>query len=132
MTPLRALAAWLVLLAVAFLNGTLRVLAYPAALGDFAARQVAAVVGAVGFGVAIWFILRRWPVASRRQAWATGALWVTLTVVFEAAMVRGSGRPWSEALEQYALWRGSLWPLLLLWVLVAPATLSAVQRRRAA
>ena len=131
MTPVRALLAWLVLLAVAFLNGTLRVLAYPAALGDFAARQVAAVVGAVAMGLAIWLLLRRWPVAGRRQALATGALWVALTVSFEAAMVRGSGRPWGEVLEQYALWRGSLWPLLLLWIFLAPAVLSAAQRRRA-
>jgi hypothetical protein len=130
-TPRRALLSWLVLLVVAFLNGTLRVVAYPASLGDFAARQVAAVVGAVAFGAVIWFLLRRWPVAGARQAWAVGALWAVLTVIFEVAMVRGSGRPWQEVAEQYALWKGSLWPLLVLWVLVAPAALSAVQRGRA-
>lgn len=131
MTPLRALLAWLALLATAFLNGTLRVVAYPASLGDFAARQVAAVIGALLFAAVIWLVVRRWPFARPGHAWATGALWVALTILFEASMVRGSGRPWSAVLEQYALWEGSLWPLLLLWVLVAPAALSALQRRRA-
>jgi len=128
MTPARALVSWLFLLAVAFANGAVRQLAYPASLGDFAARQVAAGTGAVALGITIWFLLRRWPTASSRSAWATGALWVALTVAFEAALVRGQGRPWPDVGAQYALWKGSLWPLLLLWVLAAPAALSAVQR----
>jgi hypothetical protein len=62
------------------------------------------------------------------KAWATGAFWASLTVVFEVALVRGSGRPWQDVVDQYALWKGSLWPLLVLWVLVAPAAISALQR----
>lgn len=131
MTPARAFISWLVLLAVAFLNGALRQLAYPAALGDFAARQVSAGVGAVALGVAIWLILRRWPTPRARQAWATGALWAALTVAFEAAMVGGRGS-WVDAVAQYAIWKGSLWPLIVLWVLVAPAALTALQRSRVA
>jgi hypothetical protein len=101
-----------------------RVLAYPAALSDFAARQVAAVVGAIAIGIAILLVVRRWPFARPSHAWATGALWAALTAIFEAAMILRSGRPWSEVLGQYALWRGSLWPLLIAWVLVAPVLLS--------
>lgn len=127
MTPLRAVISWFVLLAVAFLNGALRQYAYPSSLGDFAARQVSTGVGAVAFGTAIWLILRRWPISRASHAWATGALWAVLTVVFELALVLRGGT-WEEVVAQYALWRGSLWPLLLLWVLAAPAALSAVQR----
>jgi hypothetical protein len=100
------------------------VVAYPVALGDFAARQVAAVVGALAFAAAIRLIVRRWPFARPAHAWATGALWAALTVLFEVALVRGSGKPWSDVGEQYAIWKGSLWPLLVLWLLVAPAVLS--------
>jgi proline iminopeptidase len=132
MTPFRAVLSWLVLLAVAYLNGAIRQLAYPSTLGDFAARQVAAGVGAVAFGFAIWFLLRRWPLSRARHAWATGALWAVLTVAFEVALVRGGGRPWDDVVDQYALWKGSLWPLLVLWVLAAPASLSALQRSRIA
>ncbi len=132
MTPFRAVLSWLVLLVVAFLNGAVRQLAYPSKLGDFAARQVSTGVGAVALGVAIWFILRRWPLSRAAHAWATGALWAALTVVFEIALVRGGGRPWDDVFAQYALWNGSLWPLLILWVLAAPATLSAVQHSRIA
>jgi hypothetical protein len=127
-TPFRALLAWFVLLAVAFLNGALRQFAYPSTLGDFAARQVAAVIGAVAFGFVIWFILRRWPTSPAWKAWATGAFWAGMTVAFEIALVRGSGLPWQDVVDQYALWKGSLWPLLVLWVLVAPAAISALQR----
>jgi proline iminopeptidase len=132
MTKSRAVLSWLVLLAVAFANGALRQGAYPEALGDFAARQVATGVGAVVLGVAIWIILRRWPTRTASQAWATGALWAALTVAFELALVRGSGRPWSDVVAQYAIWEGSLWPLLVLGILAAPAALSTLQRSRVA
>lgn len=132
MTPFRAVLSWLLLLAVAFLNGALRQFAYPSTLDDFAARQVAVGVGAVALGVTMWFLLRRWPISSVRQAWATGALWAGLTVVFEVALVRGGGHPWSDVIDQYAIWKGSLWPLLVLWVLAAPAMISVLQRSRVA
>ncbi len=127
MSPLRAVLSWFVLLVVAYANGALRQLAYPAALGDFAARQVSTGVGAVALGATIWLLIRRWPPAGARQAWATGALWVGLTVVFELALVMRQGS-WDDVVAQYAFWKGSLWPLLLLWVLAAPAALSALQR----
>jgi hypothetical protein len=57
-------------------------------------------------------------------------LWAALTVVFEAAMMLAGGRPWSDVTEQYALWHGSLWPLLVLWIAVAPAALSPDARAR--
>jgi hypothetical protein len=82
--------------------------------------------------VTIWFLLRRWPATSARAAWATGAQWAVLTILFETAMGRAAGRSWGEVLGQYALWRGSLWPLLLLWILVAPAALSSLQRAHVA
>ncbi len=132
MTPLRAILSWFLLLAVAFLNGAVRQFAYPSTLGESAARQVSTGVGAVALGAAMWLILRRWPLPRARQAWAVGALWAALTVAFEVALVRGQGRPWDDVLAQYALWKGSLWPLLVLWVMGAPAALSALQRSRIA
>ncbi len=132
MTLFRAVLSWFVLLAVAFLNGAVRQFAYPSTLGEFAARQISTGVGAVALGVAIWLVLRRWPLSRTPQAWATGALWAALTVAFEVALVRGGGRPWHDVLAQYALWKGSLWPLLIMWVLVAPAAFSALQRSRIA
>lgn len=128
MTPLRALLSWLILLAIAFLNGAVRQLAYPHALGDFAARQVSAGVAAVAFGACIWSLLRRWPPRGAPQAWKTGALWAALTVVFEIGMMIAEGQSWRAIADSYALWRGSLWPVLVLWLLVAPAALRAVQR----
>jgi hypothetical protein len=131
-TPWRAVLSWLVLVAVAFANGALRVFAYPPTLGDFAARQVSAGIGALLLGAAMWLLLRRWPLATARSAWATGILWAALTVAFEVGLVRAEGQPWRAVLEQYAIWEGSLWPLLVAWVALAPPALSALQHRRVA
>src|SRR5512137_668396 len=124
MTWPRAIVGWLLLLVVAFANGTLRQLAYPAWLGHFAARQVSTVVGSVALGLALWALLRRWPLRRAARAWGVGALWAVLTVGFELAMMRSGGRSWGDVASQYALWEGSLWPLLVLWILVGPRVLS--------
>jgi hypothetical protein len=98
-------------------------------MGDFVARQLSAAVAAVAFGIAAWLILRRWPLSTASSAWATGALWAVLTIAFEVLLVRRGGGTWDDVAAQYALWKGSLWPLLVVWILVMPAALSALQRR---
>ncbi len=128
MTPFRAILSWFLLLTVAVANGGLREVAYPAALGDFAARQVATGIGAAAIGAAIWVLLRRWPIRRAPEALAVGALWTALTIAFEVGFGRARGLPWDAIRAQYALWDGQLWPLLLAWLLVAPAALSALAR----
>lgn len=128
MTPFRALLSWLVLLVLAFANGALRQFVYPSTLPAFAASQVSAGTAAVAFGVAIWLLLRRWPLSTARHAWATGALWLALTVVLELGLTLREGS-WAEVRAQYAFWEGSLWPALLAWILVAPVALSWLRHR---
>ena len=128
MTPLRALLAWLLLLAVAVTNGTLRQLVYGPSMDDAVAHRISTGIGAVALGVAMWLVLRRWRVGTPARAWALGAFWTGLTVAFEFGMGRAGGHSWDDLLAQYALWRGSLWPLLLCWILIAPAVFQALDR----
>lgn len=47
--------------------------------------------------------------------------WLGLTVVFE--LVFGyfiDGKSWRELADAYALWNGSLWPLVLLCLVATP------------
>jgi hypothetical protein len=49
------------------------------------------------------------------------AFLVVLTVIFEFAIGRlVDHRSWSELLGHYAIWRGQLWPVLLLLIAVSP------------
>jgi hypothetical protein len=131
----RALAAWLLLLALAIGNGTLRQLAYADELGDGAAHQLSTLILLGVFAAAILSLTRWWVLASCGQAWRTGALWAALTVAFELGLGRAGGRSWELLLSDWAFWHGRLWPLVPLFLLVAPALVYArdgARRRKAA
>lgn len=121
MTLGRALAAWLVLSALAFTNGTARALLYEQHLGPLRAHQVSTFTGIALLGAGIWVLTRRWPFHSAAYAWRTGLLWSVMTVAFEFGFGRALGYSWERLLADYAFWHGRLWTLVPAWVLVAPA-----------
>jgi len=121
MTFPRALLSWLVLLVVAFTNGALRAVAYGSYFDERTANQVSCGLGIVLLGLVIFRIARRWPFRSAPQAWSIGALWMALTIAWEFCFFHFVMRhPWDELIANYAIWQGRLWPLVLLWLLVAP------------
>lgn len=118
---LRYVFAWLVLLAVAVLNGGLRDLTYGRYLSELQANQISCVIGILLFAVAIRQYVRRWPPASAREAWFIGLFWLVLTVAFEFLFFHYvGGHSWAELLANYDMASGRLWPLILVWVAVAP------------
>ena len=122
MTTPRALLAWLILFVIAFLNGALREFTYSSWLTQLIAHQVSCGLGIVLFGVTIWSINRVWPFRSGRQAWRIGILWTALTIVWEFCFGRlVMGHSWSRLLGDYAIWRGRLWSVVLLSLLLLPA-----------
>jgi hypothetical protein len=117
----RYLIAWLVMLVVAIVNGGLRDFTYGRYLTALAASQLSCLSGIILLGAVIYLYHRRWPFASARQAWSAGLFWMALTVAFEFLFFHYvAGHPWAELLAAYDIASGQLWPLILLWVLVAP------------
>lgn len=121
---LKALAAWLAMLLLAIANGALRDFGYGPGMDPLAAHQLSTLIAAMLFGLVIWCFVRRYPPASRRAALLLGVTWTSLTIAFEVVFFHFvGGRPWSALLADYDLHAGRLWPLLLLWVALAPALL---------
>lgn len=117
----RYLIAWFVLLLVAVVNGGLRDFTYGKHVSELLANQISCVTGIALFAVVISRYVRRWPPASPREAWFIGVFWMALTVAFEFLFFHYVGRhSWEVLLANYDLADGRLWPLILLWVLVAP------------
>ncbi len=131
MSPSRAVAAWFVLLLVAVGNGALRELVFARHVSELAAHQLSCAMGIVLLGAAIWLLTRRWRITAPGQAWVVGTLWLVLTVVFETAMGVSRGGSWRGVVADYAVWNGRLWPVVLLWILVAPRLVYALDVRRA-
>ncbi len=117
----RYVVAWFGLLGIAVVNGALREAAYARAMEELAAHQLSTLIGSVLIGVAIWFIVRRWPPASSREALAIGLLWMVMTIAFEFFMgLVLASRPLSKVLGAYDVLAGRVWIFFLLWIAVAP------------
>ena len=121
MMKMRYLAAWFVLLAVAMVNGALRELTYGKYVSELLAHQLSCISGILLFAVVIRQYVCLWPPVSVRQAWGIGLFWMALTVAFEFLFFHYvAGHPWQVLLANYDISSGRLWPLILLWVAVAP------------
>ncbi len=78
-----------------------------------------------------WFLQRRWPVRSTSSALQIGMAWVVLTVLFEFGFGHYVDRKsWSDLFENYDLAGGNLWLLVLVWILVGPAVIRALDKQR--
>lgn len=118
---LRYTLAWLPMVIIGIVNGVIRAVGYAQYLGELRAHQVSTVTAIVLFGIYVWALMRRWPLASSRQALTVGGIWLALTVVFE--FVFGHyvmGHPWSTLLHDYNFLAGRLWALVLIWLALAP------------
>jgi len=120
---------WFAMLVVAVGNGVLREKTFAKSMPELRAHQLSTVIGTLAMGVLIWFIIRRWPPASGREALVIGLLWLGLTVGFEfflGLVLRK--RPWAEVIGAYDLRRGRVWVLFLLWITVAPGLFYSLQK----
>lgn len=117
----RLLGIWALMAVAMSANGIFRELA----LKRLVSPAIADVMNAA-LGIAIILLITRWllrPLAGRSiaQLAIASLLLVGLTVVFEFAMGRYvDHKRWAELRENYALWRGRLWPLVLLTLALTP------------
>ena len=126
----RLLLAWLVMLAVSVLNGIARDVGYGRELDPLVAHQLSTLYGMTLLGVVIGAYAWRWTLASAAAAWRAGALWLALTVAFEFIFFHYvTGHSLEELLANYDLSAGRLWPVLLLWIALAPEVFRRLWRR---
>lgn len=117
----RYLVAWLPMVAIAVANGALREGGLKRWMGEPRARQLSTLLLILFFATYMAAIFRLWPLASVGQAVAVGFAWLALTLAFEFGMGRFvSHLSWSQMLSEYNLLAGRLWPLVPIWVAVAP------------
>ena len=128
----RYLQAWFTMLGVAMVNGGLRDMTYGKQLPALPANQLSCLSGVVLLGVVMYLYVRHWSLGSARQAIYIGLFWMALTVAFEFLFFHYFGRrSWAVLLESYDMASGQLWPLVLLWVAVAPYIFFRLLNKRA-
>jgi hypothetical protein len=109
------------MVAIAIANGALRESWYGQHLSELTAHQISTLTAVVLFGAYIWFVVQFWSPTSKAQAIAVGLLWLVMTIAFEFLFGHFvAGHTWERLLHDYNLLAGRVWPLVLVWVAVAP------------
>lgn len=117
----RALGTWLALCVAMTGNGIVR----EAALVPLVKRTAADILS-VALGITIVLgvtrlLLGRFAGRPDAHPGRVAAAWLGLTLAFEFLFGHYvDGKSWGELVENYALWRGNLWPVVLLSVVLAP------------
>jgi hypothetical protein len=125
----RSLIVWIVMLVGASVNGAIREALLIPAMGAVAGRTVSTVALCVVVFLLTWLTIRWIAPRSTRDAWMIGALWVALTLAFE--FLAGHylfGNPWSRLLEEYNVFRGRIWILVLVTIVIAPRLCAGARR----
>jgi len=115
------IAGWFGLLLVAMINGAIRDVLYKPYVGELFAHQLSTVIGIILFAFVIRYYTMIWPLASSRQSWLIGFIWLAMTISFEFLFFHyASGVPWEFLLHDYNIFEGRLWVLVLVWTTIAP------------
>lgn len=113
--------AWLGLVIVAIINGTIREKGYKQYTSELRAHQISTFTGIILFGVCVYILNLVWEIQSTGQAIAIGLIWLALTIVFEFVFGHFVMKhPWSKLLHDYNILKGRLWLLILIWTAIAP------------
>lgn len=113
--------SWFALLVAAVTNGIIRQSFFLEKMGDLHAHQLSTVTGILLFAVIIWGLSRIRPLKSATQAWTIGFIWLGMTLAFEFLFFHYvGGKPWDVLLHDYNILEGRIWPLILVWVTIAP------------
>ena len=126
---LKYVLAWLPLVMIAMINGALRESLYGQYLGEVRAHQVSTVTGVLLFGIYIWALVRYMRPDSSNQSIVIGIVWLGMTVAFEFIFMHYvAGRSWEVLLNDYNIFAGRVWVVVLIWIAVAPYVFYRLQK----
>lgn len=121
LSPLtKYLLAWIPLPGIAIFNGVLRDLTYSHIAGEHRAHQISSILLSMLVMLYVNLIHSHIRLTSLRETLFVSTVWLLLTVAFEASLGLAIGRSLNEQLENYNVFDGNLWPLVLLSVFFLP------------
>lgn len=102
-------------------NGILREVTYGSFMTELNAHQLSTVLAIIVFGFAVLILSKYVYPDSPSQAVLIGSIWLGLTLCFEFLFGRYvAGHAWSRLFQDYDLFSGRIWLVLLAWVTVLP------------
>jgi len=118
---IRSFLIWLLFIPLAVLNGALRDLLLTPELGDTLGRAISSLtLSLLIFGLTMLFV-KKLGVDTLSGLFIVGGFWLVLTVMFEFTFfIAVMGHPMDVLFEDYNLFRGRLWLLVLIATFFSP------------
>ena len=116
----RLLGTWLLLAVLMPLNGALREFGLKRLMSEQTAEVMSVVSGILVILVTTFALFRIPSDAPLGRLAAQSVTLVSLTVCYEFAIGLRGGQSLKDLVGHYALWRGELWPLVLLALAATP------------
>jgi len=126
----RSFLVWLLFIPLAIANGALRDLVLTPALGDTLGRAVSSLTLSLLILGMTLLLVDRLGVSTRAGYLGVGAFWLVLTLLFEVSFaLLVMGHPMDELLQDYDIFRGRLWLIVLVTTFYAPLFASQVRKQ---
>ena len=106
--------AWIPMVFIAIVNGTIRQLGYGKFMSELTAHQISCFTGVALFFLYTLFLAGIWPLKKSNQTLVVGVIWLFLTIAFEFVLGHYiTHLPWDKLFQDYNIHAGRLWPLVL-------------------
>lgn len=127
---LKYLIAWVPMVFIAIANGLIREKFFAKRLKELNAHHASTATLVILFGIYILIIFRIWKPNSAQQAFDIGLFWLVLTVVFEFLFGHYvAGHSWGRLLNDYNIFEGRVWIIVLIWITLAPYVIYKLQNQ---
>jgi hypothetical protein len=127
---IRSFLVWLLFIPLAIANGALRDLVLTSALGDALGRAVSSLTLSLLIQGLTLLLVDRLGVNTRSGCLVVGAFWLVLTLLFEVSFaLLVMGHPMDELLQDYDIFRGRLWLIVLATTFFAPLLAGKMRKR---
>jgi len=123
--------SWVPGIPIAIINGVIREYWYQQFLPEQQSHQLSTLSFIILFGVYVWLVLRWLKLPSKQAAIRLGLTWLVLTVAFEFLFGHFvMGHSWTTLFNDYNLFAGRVWVLVLIWITTAPVIFYRIKRKR--
>lgn len=119
-----SIVGWVAIVPLAIANGALRQAVLAPRLGISTAQPISGILLMLAIAAVAWLLVGRLGPQRHRTWGIIGAGWLLATLAFEFGMGLVAGRSWPEMLAPYRFVDHNIWPVVLLWVVVAPMTIA--------